>query len=66
MKTKLVRPVLLWLLVNSAMSFPQSAPHVVQGYEGEWNHVSGQLIGPAEAAPSEQSTVAAGDRSPLH
>ena len=32
MKTKLVRPVLLWLLVNSAMSFAQAAPDVFQGY----------------------------------
>jgi len=44
MKTKLVGAVLLWLLMNTSMSFAQEAPDVFQGYEGEWNHVSEQLI----------------------
>jgi len=54
-KTKLAGAVLLWwLLMNTAMSFAQEAPDVFQGYEGEWNHVSGQLIALAEATPQEK------------
>ena len=54
MKTKLVGPVLLWLLMNTSMLFAQEAPDVFQGYEGEWNHVSGQLIALAEATPPDK------------
>ena len=54
MKTKLVGTALLWLLINAAMSFAQEAPDLFQGYEGEWNHVSEQLISLAEATPPEK------------
>ena len=54
MKTKLVGPVLLCLLMNALMSFAQEAPDLFQGYEGEWNHVSEQLIALAEATPPEK------------
>jgi uncharacterized damage-inducible protein DinB len=53
-KTALVGPVLLWFLVNTSMLFAQEAPDVFQGYEGEWNHVSGQLVALAEATPPDK------------
>jgi uncharacterized damage-inducible protein DinB len=51
-KTKLVGAALLWFLMNTSM-FAQEAPDLFQGYEGEWNHTSGQLIALAEATPPE-------------
>lgn len=66
MKTESVGPVLLWLFVNAAMSFPQQAPDVFQGYEDEWNHVSGQLNSLAEATHGRTIHMAPGDRSLLH
>ena len=35
MKTTLIGPVLLWLLMNTSMLFAQEAPDVFKGYEGE-------------------------------
>ena len=57
--------VLLWFLMNSLMSFAQEPPDLFQGYDGEWNHVSGQLIALAEATPPEKFAwrPAAGVRS---
>jgi uncharacterized damage-inducible protein DinB len=55
-KTKLVGVLLLWLFMNTAMSLAQKAPDVYQGYEGEWNHASEQLIALAEATPPEKFT----------
>jgi hypothetical protein len=40
--------------MNTLMLFAQEAPDLFQGYEGEWNHVSGQLISLAEATPPEK------------
>ena len=54
MKTKLVGAVLLWLVINAAMSFAQEEPDLFQAYAGEWNHVSEQLISLAEATPPER------------
>ena len=54
MKTKLVGARLLWLLVITSMSFAQDAPDLFQGYDGEWHHVSEQLIALAEATPPER------------
>jgi hypothetical protein len=53
-KTKFVGPVLLWLLMNTSVLFAQEVPDLFQGYEGEWNHVSGQLIALAEATPPDK------------
>jgi uncharacterized damage-inducible protein DinB len=53
-KTTLVGTVLLWLFMSASMSFAQEAPDLFQGYEGEWNHVSEQLISLAEATPPEK------------
>ena len=65
MKTKLATTVLLWFLVNASVSFAQVPPDLFQGYDGEWNHVSDQLIALAEATPAEKFTwrPAAGVRS---
>ena len=40
--------------MNTSMLFAQEAPDVFKGYEGEWNHVSGQLIALAEATPPDK------------
>ena len=40
--------------MNASMSFAQESPDLFQGYEGEWNHVSAQLIALAEATPPEK------------
>ncbi len=56
MKTKLVGAVLLWLLVSASVSFAQEEPNLFQGYVGEWNHVSEQLVALAEATPAEKFT----------
>jgi hypothetical protein len=42
--------------MNASVSFPQEAPDLFQGYEGEWNHVSEQLVSLAEATPVEKFT----------
>ena len=65
MKTRLAVGALLWFLVNASVSFAQEPPDLFQGYEGEWNHVSEQLIALAEATPAEKFTwrPAAGVRS---
>jgi len=55
-KTKLARAVLLLLFLNTSMSLAQQPPHLFQAYDGEWNHVSGQLIALAEATPPEKFT----------
>jgi uncharacterized damage-inducible protein DinB len=45
---------LLWLLAT-APSFAQKLPEGIwQGYDGEWKHVSQQLIALAEATPAEK------------
>ena len=47
---------MLWLLMNASLLFAQEAPDLFQGYEGEWNHVSAQLISLAEATPPDKFT----------
>src|ERR1700716_3801449 len=51
-----MQKVLLVLLLFSARPvFAQMAPEGIwQGYDGEWLHVSGQLLGLAEATPEEK------------
>ena len=47
--------LLLLSLVLSAPAFPAQAPEGIwQGYDGEWRHVSQQLIALAEATPAEK------------
>jgi uncharacterized damage-inducible protein DinB len=49
------RALLLWLLLNTLILFAQAPPEGLwQGYDGEWRHVSQQLIALAEATPAEK------------
>lgn len=53
MKTRLVKVFLLWLLLSTPMLFAQEiGAGLWGGYEGEWEHVSSQLIALAEATPA--------------
>ena len=66
MKTCHVKAFLLWLLLSTPMLFAQAPPEGIwQGYDGEWRHVSRQLIALAEAKPAEKFAwrPAAGVRS---
>jgi uncharacterized damage-inducible protein DinB len=46
---------LVLLLLNAASSFAQKYPEGLwQGYDGEWKHVSEQLIALAEATPEDK------------
>jgi len=65
-KTCLVKASLLWLLLGAPLLFAQAPPEGIwQGYDGEWKHVSRQLIALAEATPAEKFAwrPAAGVRS---
>jgi uncharacterized damage-inducible protein DinB len=54
-KTCMVRIFLLWLLWSTPILFAQTAPEGIwEGYDGEWKHVSQQLIALAEATPVEK------------
>ncbi len=47
--------VLLLALLSARSVFAQTAPEGIwQGYDGEWRHVSSQLIALAEATPAEK------------
>lgn len=66
MKTYFVKTFLLGLLLSAPMLFAQAPPEGIwQGYDGEWRHVSRQLIALAEATPAEKFAwrPAAGVRS---
>ncbi|HEY4902210.1 MAG TPA: DinB family protein [Candidatus Sulfotelmatobacter sp.] len=66
MNTHFVGAIFLWLALSAPMLFAQSAPEGLwQGYDGEWKHVSSQLIALAEATPAEKFAwrPAAGVRS---
>jgi uncharacterized damage-inducible protein DinB len=61
-----MKTFLLLLLFLSAASLPAQMPEGIwQGYDGEWKHVSQQLIALAEATPAEKFAwrPAAGVRS---
>jgi len=66
-KTRTAKALLLWLLLSSApVLFAETYPEGLwQGYDGEWKHVSQQLIALAEATPAEKFAwrPAAGVRS---
>ena len=67
MKTRTAKVLLLWLLLSSApvLSAETYPEGIWQGYDGEWKHVSQQLIALAEATPTEKFSwrPAAGVRS---
>lgn len=55
MKTWTLTVLCLLLLVSVPRSFAQTAPEGIwEGYDGEWKHVSEQLIALAEATPPEK------------
>jgi uncharacterized damage-inducible protein DinB len=63
---KILSVVGLWLALSTPLLFAQTAPEGIwQGYDGEWKHVSQQLIALAEATPADKFTwrPAAGVRS---
>lgn len=46
---------LWWISLSTTMLFAQTAPEGIwQGYDGEWRHVSRQLIALAEATPADK------------
>ncbi len=55
MNTSLMKVFWIWFLLNSSVSFAQKySEGMWQGYDGEWKHVSQQLIALAEATPAEK------------
>src|ERR1700733_2837202 len=66
MKTQVTKAIFVGLLFGASWLSAQSYPEGIwQGYDGEWKHVSQQLIGLAEATPAEKFAwrPAAGVRS---
>ena len=66
MNTSWMKVFWVWFLLSSSVSFAQKYPEGIwQGYEGEWKHVSQQLVALAEATPAEKFSwrPAAGVRS---
>jgi uncharacterized damage-inducible protein DinB len=46
---------LVWVCLSASMLFAQAPPEGIwQGYDGEWRHVSRQLIALAEATPPDK------------
>lgn len=55
MRTFIVSAFLPWLLLGAPMLFAQTSTEGLwQGYDGEWLHVSRQLVALAEATPAEK------------
>ena len=54
MNLHFVKVLFLGLLLSAPMLFAQAPEGIWQGYDGEWRHVSGQLIALAEATPAEK------------
>jgi uncharacterized damage-inducible protein DinB len=47
--------LLVFVLLCARPTFPQHAPEGIwQGYDGEWRHVTSQLVALAEATPEEK------------
>jgi uncharacterized damage-inducible protein DinB len=55
MKKRFALASLLWLWLSAPVVFAQSPPEGIwEGYDGEWTHVSAQLVALAEATPAEK------------
>ncbi|WP_263350204.1 DinB family protein [Acidicapsa acidisoli] len=55
MKRNLIQTILLAFLLNAPAIFAQKMPEGIwEGYDGEWTHVSQQLIALAEATPADK------------
>ena len=55
MSTSSMKVLLIWFLLTASASFAQKYPEGIwQGYDGEWKHVSQQLVALAEATPADR------------
>lgn len=55
MKSQLMKTFCLWALLSAPTLLAQTAPEGIwQGYDGEWRHVSRQLLALAEATPADK------------
>ena len=55
MKTCFVKALLLWTLLSAPILLAQAQlDGLWQGYDGEWKHVSQQLVALAEATPADK------------
>src|SRR5437667_7131293 len=55
MKTCFVKAFLLWTFLSAPMLLAQApSDGIWQGYDGEWKHVSQQLVALAEATPADK------------
>jgi hypothetical protein len=66
MKTQVTKAIFVGLWLSASLLSAQSYPEGIwQGYDGEWKHVSQQLVALAEATPAEKFAwrPAAGVRS---
>lgn len=55
MTARRVRYVVIFLCVSASTLFAQHPPEGIwEGYDGEWKHVSSQLVALAEATPAEK------------
>ncbi len=54
MNAHFVKSLFLGLLLSAPTLFAQAPEGIWQGYDGEWRHVSAQLIALAEATPAEK------------
>src|ERR1700733_8532838 len=55
MKRRFVLASLLWLVLSAPVVFAQGPPEGIwEGYDGEWKHVTAQLVALAEATPAEK------------
>lgn len=57
MKTFFIKLLFVCLFLSTSTIFGQTAPEGIwQGYDGEWKHVTQQLVALAEATPAEKFT----------
>jgi uncharacterized damage-inducible protein DinB len=55
MNSTFAKGLLLCIFLNTPIFFAQTAPEGIwQGYDGEWKHVSQQLVALAEATPADK------------
>ncbi len=59
----MIKTFLLWLVLSAVTLHAQKDPYdgLWQGYDGEWGHVSRQLVALAEAIPAEKYAWRPGD-----
>ena len=66
MNSTFAKGLLLCIFLNTPILFAQTAPEGIwQGYDGEWKHVSQQLVGTRRSHPCRQVCLASRSRSAL-